>query len=203
LAARGKERSVETIPVGEVALDWKETSSYIWGIKKTAMKTLPAFKMLFLIAGFFFLNLTSAFSQNVSKGVILAGGNAGFNVVRANGNSEVLFTLNPTAGIFIINGLALGANMNLTLADNLTQFGFGPFARYYVAPNIFAQSGFGFSSLKIGNFDANTSLYGNIGMGYSIFLNNHVALEPILNFQFGEAQDVFGVNIGFQVFLGK
>ncbi len=167
------------------------------------MKTIPLFRSLFLTSGFLFVCLTGALSQNVGKGVIMAGGNAGFNVVRANGDSEVLFTLNPTAGVFIINGLALGANINLALADNLTQFGFGPFARYYVAPNIFAQSGFGFSSLKIGDFDANTSLYGNIGMGYSIFLNNHVALEPILNFQFGEAQDVFGVNIGFQVFLGN
>lgn len=139
----------------------------------------------------------------VSRGTILAGGNAGLQIFSRDGNSDVVLQINPTLGFFVNDALAIGANLNLIFTDNLTQFGFGPLARYYFTPNVFGQAGFGFTSLKLGNFDADTSLYGNFGLGYSIFLNQNVALEPLLVFNFAEAQNVYGINLGFQVFLGR
>jgi hypothetical protein len=157
-----------------------------------------------IILNFVFLFvITAAHGQTVARGMFMAGGNAGFNVVRSGGDSDAFFQLNPSLGAFIVDDLAVGGNLNVTLSDNVTQFGFGPFVRYYFIPNAFAQGGFGFNATKIRRFDTDGSLYANLGIGYSIFLNRAVALEPIMSFNFGENQDVFGVNIGFQVFIGK
>lgn len=139
----------------------------------------------------------------VPKGAVMLGGSAGFNVTSSGGDSDAQFQLSPNVAVFVANNLGVGASMSLLLADNYRLFGFGPYARYYVWTTLFAQGGFNFSSVKVGDFDSNSELGANLGLGYSIFLNSSVALEPLFVVQFGEDRTNVGLNIGVQAFLNR
>jgi hypothetical protein len=149
------------------------------------------------------------------KGDWMVGG--GFRLNTSDDNTEI--TLNPTAGAFVINNLALGANFSFsyskTGSNKATIFGIGPFARYYftqaqVRPIVHGQLNYISQQLKITGFPSNTSSGLNyfLGGGAAIFLNDQVSLDALLGYDHAKLKDFdgsggFAMTIGFQVYLKK
>lgn len=114
--------------------------------------------------------------------------------------------------------LAIGARFSLftySYGGSIKyQFGIGPWARYYIVNSIFAQAGVDFGSAGLDLFslladDSSTTI--NMGVGYFWFLNNSVAIEPLIQYSIFSAGDEsftgdynrFGFNIGVQAFIGR
>jgi hypothetical protein len=181
-----------------------------------------------------------AFAQ-FEQGNMLVGGAVGakFNTEKTKfeGTTDTdgkftEFTLSPQFGYFVINNLAVGGGLDLTLQsykpDGLdgkstaTLLLFSPFARYYFRPGIFLQSKFHLGSRKYKNDigqNTNESKNGvsgwSLGAGYAAFLNDNVAIEPMLGFESLSYKDkdsnqnvkdissgIF-LRVGFQIYLRK
>ena len=171
---------------------------------------------LLLFAGF----AQMASAQAVNSGAWMLGGSVGFNSIKSDGddNSETYLNVSPNVGYYIINNLAIGARINFVSysydGESESQFGFGPWARLYVVNSLFAQASIDFGSTGMDFFsllaDEGSSTL-NFGIGYSLFLNNSVAIEPQLQYSIysGDEDGIlsdytkFGFNIGIQAFLGR
>lgn len=179
-------------------------------------------KRVLIAAGFLFAAHVT-FAQ-INKGQWLVGGNAGFEVSKTGDDDDfktTTFQLNPNAGYFFIDNLAGGLRVNLTSVkvksadDASSSFSIAPFARYYFLPaaqkvNIFADASYGFGSMKISGESESFNQFA-ISAGPAIFITPHTALEFALQYQSagGDAyggddrKNDFGLNIGFQIHLGK
>lgn len=183
---------------------------------------------------------SGAYAQ-FNQGRILAGGAIGFSATttKAKSNSatntlyhNTSFTVMPNVGYFVIDKLAVGAGLGLGVHSQKgdgnsnykstnTSFALTPFARYYLDPGIFfqAQVGFGSESDKTkldGSNTTTTTKYGvfdwAVAAGYAYFLNDNVAIEPMIGFKSHSLNDKDAdvkaiesglfINIGFQVYLG-
>jgi len=158
----------------------------------------------------------------IHKGNWLAGGSIGFSSDKQGDYKVTSFNFSPDAGYFFIDQLAAGLRLGYTSekvkgqGDASTVFTFAPFVRYYFLPagqkvNVFADGEYGFG--KGGQKDkVNLNEYA-ISAGPAIFLSPNTALEFKLYYQsFGgkyyenandDRYNRFGLNIGFQVHLGK
>ena len=166
------------------------------------------------------ISLTS-FGQ-INKGQWLVGGTAGFESSKVGdieSTKSTTFTFSPNAGYFFINNLAGGLRVNVSSIkdegeDAFTTVLFAPFARYYFLPaeqkvNIFADASYGFGSMKQGESESFNQFA--FAAGPAVFLSPNTALEFALQYrsQGGDAYggddhlNSFGVNVGFQVHLGK
>ena len=169
-------------------------------------------KSLF-IAGLVIGMATLSQAQTVSAGSWMLGGQAGFQSDKTDGEDDALNTLliSPNIGYFIIDNLGIGLNVgfaSLSQGDNsATVIGIGPYARYYVFQGLFPQVGIMYNSTKVDDFDAVTGTDINLGVGYSFFVNNSIAIEPMLGYTIGGGDDPktnsFGLMIGVQAFLGR
>ena len=161
--------------------------------------------------------LATAFqlSAQTEKGSLLIGGTAGFSTSKIDETNLTAIYLNPLAGYFVIDQLAVGANVTVlaTKFDDLnsTQFGVGPFARYYFngsgAGRFFGQAGFNWSSSKTGDLEAVSTTGFDAGVGLDYFLNDHVAIETFIGYDFSkdegasEGVGTFGLQIGIAAFI--
>jgi outer membrane protein len=202
-------------------------------LKKTMKKIITSILTCFIISG--------AYAQ-FEQGTMLIGGdfqlssitdkNKSGNTTVTNGKTTT-FSLAPQFGYFVIDNLAVGGNLDLTLSkfksddDNgvtstTTQITIGPFARYYFEPGIFVQGALGVGSAKgkstIGSV-SNESTFGvtnySLAAGYAYFLNDHVAVEPMVGYlstiytekdSDPKQKDINSglfLSVGFQIYLGK
>lgn len=164
----------------------------------------------------FILALTCQLSfGQANQGAWMVGGSVGFtsHSIKDVDDKTTDINVSPNVGYFVINNLAVGLNLDWNSsktgdADADTDLGIGPWARYYVYKGLFAQAGYNYRSLKLGGGDAVNG--GNIllGVGYSWFLNNSVAIEPALGYSIGSGDllkdhSTFGLRIGVQAFIGR
>ncbi|MEO5563778.1 MAG: outer membrane beta-barrel protein [Chitinophagaceae bacterium] len=139
--------------------------------------------------------------SQTEKGTWLLGGNVLYSSV--NGNSS--FALSPKMGIFVINNLALGAQLNLNIDDDFTSWAVGPFARYYFGKNEHGKPFLG-ASLNIGGSNDgldDTDVGFGVEGGYALFLNKSIALDFGINYYRIEGIDMIGVGAGFQIHFKK
>jgi hypothetical protein len=193
-------------------------------------------KVLFTMA--LALATSAAFAQ-FSKGRILAGGSIGFSseTVKSefDGNESTIgkqtdITFTPQAGFFVMDNLAVGAGIALESStfkpdggdgkQTTSEFTFNPFARYYFGPGVFGQATVGFGSAKEEEDTGSTTtetkasvFRWNLGLGYAIFLNDNVAIEPVIGYgsktfkldETGDPKTKFGglfLQVGIQAYLG-
>lgn len=149
------------------------------------------------------------------KGDWMVGG--GFRLNTSDNNTEI--TLNPNAGMFVINNLALGGNFELSYTktgDNkVTGFGIGPFVRYYftnanVRPILHGHLDYISVRLKSSGLPSNTRSGINyfLGGGAAIFISDQVSIDGLLGYDHTKLKDFngsggFAMTIGFQVYLLK
>jgi outer membrane protein W len=183
---------------------------------------------------------SGAYAQ-FNQGRYLVGGSVGFvtttsktktdNATTKNGSSTS-FTLAPDVGYFIIDNLAVGAGLGVSLSSSKSagnndskssssSFTLTPFVRYYLDQGIFFQGqvGFGGGSGKYTPDGSTTSTTEKFGLfswalaaGYAHFLNDYVALEPIVGYganttsyndpDFKSVSSGLFINVGLQVYLG-
>ncbi len=171
------------------------------------MKTLIKLTVYSVI----FLSMSQMLTaQTVGQGAWMLGGSAGFRSENFKDSDVSITTIDfsPNIGYFIADdlaiGLALGLNSTSIDGNSSTDFGLGPFVRFYFADAIFGQVG---ASLGLGD-DEFTDI--ELGIGYSWFVDNSVAIEPKLFYRIHNVKDVvpavafdssiFGLSIGIQAF---
>jgi outer membrane autotransporter protein len=175
-----------------------------------------------------------------NQGTMLVGGDVDFYSYSSkmkDGNTTVKtgtqtsFGLSPRFGYFVIDKLAVGASVNLSLSkyDSKSSFGsdntstgvsIGPFVRYYFDPGFFVQGSFGVGATNYhydnvgGENDVKyrTSNFG-LGVGYAYFLNDNIAIEPMIGYasyssktKGSDAKDINSqlyLSVGFQIYLRK
>lgn len=186
---------------------------------------------------------TGMFAQ-FNQGRMLVGGSAGIETSTEKDKTGSTTTTNgkwtsislaPQFGYFVIDNLALGAVLDNSISkynpesDNssdltLIDFSFQPFIRYYLNPGIFFQGavGIGTGKSKVSeDGQSQERTYGtsswSLAAGYAIFLNDNVAIEPMLGYgsdvskyastDFApESKDISSglfLRVGFQIYLGS
>jgi hypothetical protein len=139
---------------------------------------------------------TVAYAQT-SAGNMMAGGSIEFNSYSGEGgspNDASSFTFSPSFGYFISDNFAVGTSLTLgssrsgTGAGKTTssEFGIGPFARYYKYTSnenlaIFGQAGLNFETGKsdpsFGAVRHSSAISFSISPGAAYFFNEHWAAE--------------------------
>ena len=169
-----------------------------------------------------FVFFASASFSQINKGQWIVGGNASLEFSKYGSDDESKTTavsISPNAGYFFINNFAGGARVTFQSVkqksdeDASTSFLFAPFVRYYFMPaaqkvNLFADASYGFGSFKSGESESFNQFA--IAAGPAVFLSPNTALEFTLQYRsaggdaYGDDRmNTFGVNVGFQVHLGK
>lgn len=199
----------------------------LWPQKKPAQKLKTILTLSIVIV------CTSNAMAQFNKGRVLIGGSASFSSLTTKDDaysSDItnnLFTLTPQAGYFIVDNLAVGLDASFGTGKSTTSSGTskytyilaGPFVRYYLKPRIFFQGEYQFGSEK---FTINVPPYLNqtvtetlsawaLSAGYALFLNEHVAIEPMVSYKSTVAKETdykgtnagIAVGIGLQIYLGK
>jgi outer membrane protein len=181
-------------------------------------------RYLFLFCGLF-VQVAVAQGQT-NKGTLLVGGNVDFSSVAAAGNGygKSLFVFSPTIGYFIIDKLAMGANIdwtvlstsvrsnNVTYTDAVGGFAIGPFARYYfsegnIRPYANLNMGFGgASSTSSGLGSSSTSSTHSIfnvgaGLGAAFMLSDHASIDAQLKYSL-QSQHYTGSSTDYSVGTG-
>jgi len=146
------------------------------------------------------------------KGDWLVGGL--FQLNTAKNNTHIGLT--PMGGKFVVNNLAVGADINLDYTksgtDKVTQFGIGPFARYYFLKNKvrpIIQVDVNFLSTKskgTGYSSTNNGTNYFLGGGLAYFVNDNVSIEGLAGYDHTKYSSFDGsggfmFTIGFQVYL--
>ena len=187
------------------------------------------------------LAFASAFGQ-FNQGRMMVGGSGTFSVTTDKdkvGNTSVVngtsvsIGLTPQFGYFIMDNLAVGGQLQISASSFNRREGdsesssftstIGPFARYYFGPGIITEAGFGFGTRSFkftsGNGTTTETDYVlsslHLGLGYAFFLNDNVAVEPMLVYRTNSARVVDSdpkaknidggvyLQVGFQIYLGK
>ena len=144
----------------------------------------------------------------------LVGGRVDLNT----GENSTHIGFSPGAGIFVIDNFAIGANFlidyNKTGDVKATDFGVGPFFRYYflkgmVKPLIHVSVSYLSSKYKSPAFSTtNNGINILAAGGVAVFLNENVALEILAGYSHTKYKDFdgsggFNLGIGFQVYLNQ
>lgn len=161
--------------------------------------------------------LIAAFSASaqLQKGVVLLGGNVGFNNVSEDGVSATVINLSPQALFFTSNRFAAGGILTVAVQTgdvlDATTIGIAPAVRYYFneAGNsrFFGQFSLGYQNISSGGASSGGASIG-IGVGADFFINNRVAIEGMLGYsRFGLFDDFggynqIGLNFGVAAFIG-
>ena len=124
-------------------------------------------------------------------------------------------------GYFLINDLALGVlgtvshttvKMDGAATNPTTHILLGPFARYFLNNGIFGEASYGFGIQNLSDSQKRDISELRGGIGYSLFINPKVAVEPAIMFTYYKEknpanQDNYytemgpSINIGLQVYL--
>ena len=166
---------------------------------------------------------TSGAIAQMSQGAFMMGGNFDFNLTSGNKSSTTSLTIAPTAGLFLVENMGIGASVgfnsynykaNGTSISSGSSIFISPFTRYYFAGNAFGQFDIPLNLSKNANYDFGTKMK----LGYDIFLTDNVALEPSVyaGFYFGRNQTIekpndnlkyqflsTGVDVTLQIFLNR
>jgi outer membrane protein len=155
-----------------------------------------------------------AAQSQTEKGDWMVGGE--FRLNTSDNNTEIGLT--PTAGLFIIKNLAIGANVTISYSKNgtrkTTDLGLGPFVRYYftdakIRPILQGSLSFISEKTKIGDVsNTNNKVDYFLGGGAAIFISEQVSIDGLMGYYHSKVDGFdggggFALNIGFQVYLFK
>jgi len=157
------------------------------------------------------------------KDNLLVGGNiANLQATFQSGTSTVGLMINPKAGYFVADDVAIGFGLTLGLngASGVTTFNYGllPFGRYYFTSGditsrrtkFFGEVDLGISGVNVFKNGSSTSTNGlsfSAGPGMAYFITENVGLETLLKLRgiTGFGNSTFALqpelNLGFQIYL--
>ncbi|GAA4895636.1 hypothetical protein GCM10023311_20480 [Flaviramulus aquimarinus] len=183
---------------------------------------------------FFFIVFTTLCTVNaqITKGNWMVGGDASLNIDKSEGTSSSGFTsttkafslrVTPNIGYFIIDKFAVGVSPFLGLSNpdgannNVTNYGIGPFMRYYFLKtenriNLFAHTSYFLAKTKNQSGASGDLKSFEFKMGPVLYFNSSVGLELTLSYKNDNQNsssgseiifDRISFNIGFQIHLEK
>src|SRR5690606_964348 len=153
--------------------------------------------------------------EPIRQGNWMVGGSIG-NIGYSFEGDAFNINLNPRAGYFVSDGLAIGAQASLGLTaikdqDNVYNYGISHFVRDYfpggasASGRFFGQGDIGIAGSKPGS---DVSLALGLNAGYAHFITQTVALEVMAGYNYSKAninagggQSGLGVSVGFQIYL--
>jgi hypothetical protein len=150
----------------------------------------------------FVIFIAGSASAQINKGTVLVGAssNLSFNSVKPDGgDSYSIFDLGLKGGYFVADNVTVGLNLGYQKLDDFTFSTFGLFGRYYYQGKFFG--GAGFNVIKYENQDSQTSI--PFEVGYAAFLNKNIAIEPSLNLSISDSNNIFGLRVGFSLYLNR
>ena len=172
------------------------------------MKTSILFTV-FLVAIF------SSLTAQIEKGRLLVGGNVGISSVLVENSdfNTTSFGINPNVGVFVSDGLAVGGGISLgavwSQREPFFSIGLSPFIRYYLPSFFFGEASFTYRT-TISDFNDQNSFNISPAIGYAIFINDFIAIEPAVVADFLLESDENSLNatiisgrVGFQIYLDK
>lgn len=153
-------------------------------------------------------------NAQTEKGDWMVGG--GFQLNTSENDTRI--ALSPNAGLFVISNLAIGGNLLFDYSKNgdnkRTDFGIGPFVRYYFTKtNIrpILQGSFNFLSSRnktplTSNTENGTSYF--LGGGIAAFISDQVSIDGVLGYSHSKYENFdgsggFAMTVGFQVYILK
>jgi hypothetical protein len=133
-------------------------------------------------------------SAQLDKNTMMAGGSLVFNkyTPKGGGTSTTYFLYNPNFGYFVADNFVVGAGIGFNAygsGNNIVHF--SPYLRYFVK-KFYLQTKFDYGR---SNSQNNSNL--SFDLGYALFLNDNVALEPA--FYFSQNLNGQGSNLGFKM----
>ncbi len=162
--------------------------------------------------------------KQINRGDIIISGSASFHSRFSNyesgttssKTSGVHLGISPTLLFFVSDGLAIGTRVSAGFSSSEGNFsyniGLGPELRYYFDFGLFFKAG---ASYDFNHYE--TSSYNSISVepaiGYAIFLNPHVAIEPaffynldLTNYDYTTSTSKYvnnylGIQVGISIFL--
>lgn len=187
------------------------------------MKRVFLFSTLFMLAGLFVhaqdvnrpQTSASVGMTPIQQGNWMIGGSVG-NIGYSFEGEIFSISLNPRAGYFVTDGLAVGLGVlgsftAVSGQDNVFGYGVSPFVRYYFPEGssstgrFFAQGDVGIAGSSPGS-GASLALGANVG--YAHFITQSVALEATIGYNYSKAtvsgssgQSGLGAAVGFQIYL--
>lgn len=144
----------------------------------------------------------------LTKGHFFVGGGFDFEYAKHNdGLKNISVEISPNAAIFLTNNLAAGLKFNSTTSiakgtslsgNSFTErqeiFSVTPFVRYYVFSYFFYEGEVGYQRYWYNTDHTNKTkfwgLKGSVNMGYSLFINEHIAIEPIISYAFESIKNI-------------
>lgn len=164
----------------------------------------------YLFISLFFISGT-AFAQIAKSNLIIEGGaslqfiqnkieNVGSFGERSE--EEVFITISPTITYFTSDRFAIGGGIIVTsIANTGTNFGLSGNARFYLSSD--EVSGW-FLKTQLGFLTGSNSdqFYGDVGLGWDVFLSPNLALESTMSIGFSDTDDIVGNLVQFQVGTG-
>src|SRR5664279_488480 len=156
-------------------------------------------KVILLLSSVCCLNGFSQIERPITKGnmILVGGGTILSNNVQTTSDiltsKNSIFTVSLTPGFdyFIIDNLAIGLNTSISYyKQDLTKYyglGASPNIKYYFKNGLFIKAETIFSFMH-GLGDTNTDRQNSYalvpGLGYAFFINQKVAFEPCLSYQY-------------------
>lgn len=156
---------------------------------------------------------TQCFAQ-IEKGTMLAGG--AFSLQTTKNNSR--FSLNPNVGFFVIDNLAVGAGLSVNFSKQgeikSTEFGVGPYVRYYFGkgntkPFIVTEANYLTVNNKADGIKNTTTGVGYLlGAGFAAFVSDMVAIEGLAGYNYSDFNGTagsggFAMRLGFQLYFNR
>ena len=174
------------------------------------MKT-SIFSSVIILLFAILLGFSNLSAQQVGQGSIMLGGTFNFESISVDrvDDNFTLFEFAPNVGIFLIDNFGLGLSASYQRLkfdddDVLSLTKFGPYARYYVIAGLYPQVQFIWQKEEDSFFDESETETGFIfSLGYSLFLNSSIAIEPSIFYQTMDDFNSYGMKIGVQAFLGR
>ena len=163
----------------------------------------------------------------VKHGSILLGGTLSASAYKttrefdlplgAQEGTNILASLRTKNGYFIDHDWAVGFALTLEHESlravteeevrkfRRTMMMLGPFTRYYLDNGVFGELSLEVGLLNFSTGQKSNLFEGGIGVGYAHFINQRIALEPLLTFRYfkewkdGKSNTTFGPMLGFGV----
>ncbi len=168
-------------------------------------------RKLLILTGVFFSLVAQAQTE---KGTVMLGGSLGLKT----GKDASEFLLNPNIGVFAANNFALGGFVNFSTAKtgelSSTNFGIGPFARYYIGnastkPFVVTEFDYLSTTVKSGDQKLQSDGFGFLfGLGFAAFVNEVVAVEGVTGYNYNKFEGAdgssgFAMRFGFQIYFNR
>lgn len=195
------------------------------GVGKT-MKRIKIFIILYLIsvAAIAQENKSFMWKAKVKHGSVLIGGNLDAAIYKTTKElnqplgpqegTSILANMNFKGGYFLIHDLAIGVDLGISHESysvaieggkdtfRRTYLLGGPFTRYYLDNGIFGELTLKGGLLNFSTGDKTDIAQGSLGVGYALFVNEKIAIEPMVSFRYTREWQGDDANVSLGPMIG-